>query len=148
MSESKVIKLVPPKTEGEELVDAIFGPDEEISDRVSEDILETHGIWGEQLVERFKARLQERIKEERDRTGTVPQALEATLRNVRQYQKERAPKTISADEWVSELFNVTLVPNTHSQALYDFRNRGTSEVSIKDRKILDDLKTELESGKE
>lgn len=148
MSESKVIKLIPPKSEGEELFDAILGPDEEVSEQVSEDILETYEITGEQLVDKFKNRLQERIKEVRDETGQIPTSLEATLRNVREYQREKAPRSMSADEWVSEVFNVALLPNTHSQPLYNFRNCRTGEVSEKDRKILEGLKNELEVGEE
>jgi hypothetical protein len=115
---------------------------------VSEDILETYGITGEQLVDKFKARLQERIKEIHGETGRIPASLEATLRNVREYQREKAPKSISADEWVSEVFGVALPPTTHAQPLYNFRNCGTGEVSDKDRKILQDLKTELEGNEE
>lgn len=144
MSESKVIKLNPPKSESEELFDAILGPDEEISEGVSEDILKTHGITGEQLVDKFKASLQERIKEIHNDTGKIPTSLEATLRNVREYQREKAPKSISADEWVSEAFSVALLPTSHAEPLYSFRSSGTGEVSDKDRKILQDLKTELE----
>ena len=148
MSKSKVIEPIPPKSDREELFDAILGPDEEMSEKVAEDIVETYGITGEQLVDKFKTRLRERIKEIRDEIGRIPTSLEATLRNVREYERERAPKAVGADEWVNEIFDVALLPNTHARPHYDFRNCGTGEVSEKDRKILNDLRIELEGAQE
>lgn len=148
MSKSKVIEPIPPKSGREEVYDAILGPDEEMSERVADDILETYPITGELLVDKFKARLQERIKEIRDETGAISAPLEATLRNVREYQREEMPKALGADEWVGEIFNTALQPNSHANPLYSFRNAGTGEVSEKDRKILHDLRTELEGAEE
>src|SRR5258706_407711 len=148
MSKSKMNDPGIPKSEREEVLDAIIGPDEEVSKKVSEDILETYEIREERLIDKFKTRLQERIKEVHDECGKIPAALAATLKNVREYQRERVPKAIGADEWVDQIFCVALLPNTHAEPLYDFRNCRTGEVSDKDRKILNELKLELEVPEE
>src|SRR5438876_3302719 len=103
MSNYKPDKNFPPKTAKDELFDAVFGPDEEISENVAEEIMQSHGVSREQLVENLKAQLQDRIKEIRDETGVIPNALVAMLNNVREYQKDKAPKALRADEWIGEI---------------------------------------------
>ena len=148
MSKNKPDERFPPKTETEELFDAILGPDEDISQKVADDIIETYEITREQLIDNLKVRLQERIKEIRDETGTIPKALEAMLTNVREYQREKAPKAVGAEEWITDIFSGALMPSAHAQPLYDFRNRGAGEVSEKDRRILNEMKAELEDDGE
>ena len=132
------------KSEREEFFDAVFGPDEEITVEAARDILGTYGVTGEQLVNNFKKRLQDRIKRVTDETGTIPKSLEAMLKNVREYQKEKAPKAIDAEKWVADIFSNTSVPSSQSTPLYDLRNRAAGEVSEKDRQILNEITTELE----
>lgn len=147
MSKSKLNKQEP-KSEREEFFDAILGPDEELTEKVARDILDTYRVTSEQLVNNFKARLQQRIKQITDETGTVPKSLEATLKNVREYQKEKAPKAVDADEWVADIFSDALLPSAHSAPLYDLRNRAAGEVSENDRRILNDITAELEDSGE
>lgn len=148
MSKNKPDERFPPKTETEELFDAILGPDEEISQKVADDIIETYEITREQLVDTLKVRLQERIKEIRDETGTIPRALEAMLTNVREYQREKAPKSVDADEWVADIFSGDLLPSAYATPLYDLRNRAAGEVSENDRRILNEITAELEDSGE
>ena len=142
MSKSRGIKP-DPKSEREEFFDALFGPDEEITLEAARDILDTYEISGEQLVDKLKARLQQRIKDIAGETGTLPKSLEATLKNIREYQKEKEPNAVNADEWIGEIFSGAM-PNAHAQPLYDFRNSRAGQVSKKDRSILDQIRAELE----
>jgi hypothetical protein len=145
MTKSKFNKQEP-KSKREEFFDAILGPDEEITERAAEEILSTYELTGEELVNNFKARLQQRIKQLRDETGGIPESLAATLRNVSDYQKERAPKTFDADETVQSIFSEVPLPKTSAQPLYSTRNRTAGEVSEKDKKILNEITAELEES--
>lgn len=143
MSNSNPEDKFPPKTPKEELFDAILGPDEEISQDIAEEIVHSYGSTREQLVENLKTQLQERIKEVRDETGVIPNALVAMLNNVREYQKEKVPKAVRADEWIGEIFSGAM-PNAHAQPVYNFRKCSTGQVSEKDSDILDQMKADLE----
>jgi hypothetical protein len=148
MKKSKNIAPIPPKSEGEELFDAVLGPDEELSDQVSRKVLETYGITGERLVDKLKTRLQGKIKQIHDETGKISEPLEATLKNVREYQKEKVPKPISADVWINGMFDGKYIQSAHEQPLYSFRNCEGGEVSENDKQILSSLKAELGNEEE
>src|SRR5437867_1122620 len=113
MSNIKSDKNLPPKTARDELFDAVFGLDEDISENNADEIMRTHGVSREQLVENLKILLQDKIKKTRDDTGVIPEMLVAMLNNIRDYQKEKAPKPIAADEWVAEIFNPASMPSSH-----------------------------------
>jgi len=144
MSNYKPDKNFPSKTAKDELFDAVFGRDEEISENVAEEIVQSHGVSREQLVDNLKMEVQERIKRVRDETGAIPKTLVAMLNNIREYQKEKAPKPVGADEWVAEIFTGGAMPSSHAQPLYNFRGRGTRELSDNDRRILNELQAEIE----
>jgi hypothetical protein len=131
------------ETDSEELFDAILGPDEEISEKTAAEIMETYARTKEQLVDNLKARVQKRVKEIRDETGQVPNTLVAMLNNIREYQRERVPKAMSAEDWVSEMFSGAAMPTTHAEPRYAFRNLDTGEVSENDRRILNEMEAEL-----
>jgi ElaB/YqjD/DUF883 family membrane-anchored ribosome-binding protein len=144
MSNSKSDKTLPLKTAKEELFDAVFGPDQDISENVAEEIMQSHGVSSEQLVENLKMQVQQKIKQVRNETGVIPETLVAMLNNIREYQKEKAPKPIGADEWVAEIFSGAAMPNSHAQPIYNFRNRKTGGLSENDRRILSELEAEIE----
>lgn len=131
-----------------DVFDAILGPVDEIGEAAAANILETYGITGESLVTALKARLQERIRQVRDETGEIPAALEAILKNVREYQKENIPRPSTAAKWVEDMFLESFMPKSHTQLLYNFRNRGAAGISESDKKILDNMKSELEDMEE
>jgi hypothetical protein len=144
MSNYKSDKNFPPKTAKDELFDAVFGPDEGISENVAEEIMQSHGVSREQLVESLKMQVQQKIKQVRTESGAIPETLVAMLNNLREYQKEKAPKPVGPDEWVAEIFSGAAMPNSHAQPLYNFRGRGTGELSDNDRMILSELQAEIE----
>src|SRR5690242_1333756 len=123
MSNFKSDKKIPPQTAKDQLFDAVFGPDEDISENNADEIMRTHGVSREGLVENLKIHLQEKIKRTRDDTGVIPATLVAMLNNIREYQKEKTPKSVGADEWVAEVFNPTSMPSSHAQPKYSFRSR-------------------------
>lgn len=145
MSKSKLNKQEP-KSEREEFFDAILGPDEELTEKAARDILDTYRVTSEQLVNNFKARLQQRIKQINDETGSIHEPLAATLRNVSEYQKEVAPKPVNADERIAAIFSETTLPKMGEERLYDLRNLGAGEVSENDKRILNEITAELEDG--
>ena len=144
MSNFKSDKNQPPKTAKDELFEAVFGPDEDISENNADEIMRTHGVSREQLVENLKIHLQDKIKKTRDETGVIPETLVAMLNNIRDYQKEKAPKQVGADEWVAEIFNPTSMPSSHAQPIYNFRSRKAGELSENDLRILSELEAEIE----
>ena len=144
MSNFKSDKNLPPKTAKDELFDAVLGPDEDISESIADEIMRTHGVSREHLVENLKIHLQARIKKTRDETGVIPDMLVAMLNNIRDYQKEKAPKPVGADEWVAEIFNPTSMPSSHAQPKYSFRSRTAGGLSENDRRILSELESEIE----
>src|SRR6266568_5457868 len=105
MSNFKSDKKLPPKTAKDELFDAVFGPDEDITETTAEDTMRSHGVSREQLVENLKIHVQEKIKKTRDETGDVPETLVAMLNNIRDYQRNKEPKQAPAHQWVAEIFS-------------------------------------------
>jgi hypothetical protein len=144
MSNFKSDKNLPPKTAKDELFDAVFGPDEDISETTAEDIIRSHGVSREQLVENLKIHVQEKIKKTRDETGDVPEALVAMLNNIRDYQRDKEPKPTPAHQWVAEIFSPTSMPSSHAQPIYNFRNKKADGLSENDRRILSELEAEIE----
>jgi len=144
MSNFKSDKNLPPKTAKDELFDAVFGPDVDISENIADEIVRSYGVSREQLVENLKIQVQEKIKRTRDETGDIPGSLVAMLNNIRDYQREKEPKPVPADQWVAEIFNPTAMPSSHAQPMYNFRNRKTGGLSENDRRILSELEAEIE----
>jgi hypothetical protein len=143
MSNKEADKKFPPKTASDELFDAIFGRDEDIAEKLGEEIMDSYGVSSEHLVESLKLEIQKRIKESRDETGAMPAELVAMLNNVRAYQKEKEPKAVGADEWISQIFNVSSTSST-VQPVYNLRTRDVGMLSEKDKKILNEMIAELE----
>ncbi len=131
------------KTDSEAIFDAILGPDEEIREKTAEEIMETYERRKEQLVDNLKSRVQKKVKDIRDETGQVPNALVTMLNSIREYQREQVPKALSAADWVSEIFSGAAMPNTHAEPRYAFRNLDAGEVSENDRRILNEMEAEL-----
>jgi hypothetical protein len=133
----------PPKSANDELFDAIFGPDEDIAEKLAEEIMDSYEVSTQQLVESLKLEVQKRIKRSRDETGAMPTELVAMLNNIRAYETEKKPKAVSADEWISQIFNVRSSSST-AQPVYNLRTRDVGTLSEKDKKILNDMIAELE----
>jgi hypothetical protein len=73
----------------------------------------------------------------------MPAELVAMLNNVRAYQKEKEPKAVGADEWISQIFNISATSST-AQPVYNLRTREVGMLSEKDKKILNEMIAELE----
>ena len=143
MSNKEADKKFPSKTANDELFDAILGRDEDIAEELGQEIMDSYGVSTDQLVENLKLEVQKRIKESRDETGGMPAELVAMLNNIRAYQKEKEPKAVGPDEWISQIFNVSSTSST-VQPVYNLRTRDVGMLSEKDKKILKEMIAELE----
>lgn len=137
--------LMPPKSAREELFDAILGPDEEMDDEQADEILRSYNLTGSQLVEEFKLRLQAELKNHLQATNEVSKPLEA-LKSIREQQRAAEPEPVEADSWIAGFLGGGISPSTQPQLLYSFHKQKEGAVSANDKKILDELETEL--GKE
>ena len=135
--------LVPLKSPREELLDAILGPDEEMDDELADEILRSHNLTGSQLVEEFKLHLQAEIKSHLQATNEISKPLEAALKSIREQQREAEPEPVEADSWIAGFLGGTISAGAQPQLLYSFHRQKEGAISASDKKILDELETEL-----
>lgn len=146
MSKSKLPKT--PKTEREQLYDALFGSDDDIDAERAEDTLLAYGINPEQLVVGFKERVKEELKRIHDGTGEISAPLSATLKSINAYLRDDEPAPVDPNAWVGNLLAGTLPVTSGAQAVVSFRHCAEGEVSSRDKNILDALKAELVGAEE
>jgi hypothetical protein len=135
--------LMPPKSPREALLDAILGPDEEMDDELADEILRDHDLTGSELVEEFKLRLQAEIKNHLQATNEISKPLEAALKSIREQQREAEPEPVEADSWITGFLVGSISASAQPQLLYSFHKQTEGTVSANDKKILDELETEL-----
>jgi hypothetical protein len=144
MSKSKNDSL-PPKSEREQLLDSILGPDEEMDDESADQILGSCGITGSELVNEFKLRLQSELRQHHQETDEVSQPLSWALRSIRKSQTRPEAEPDDPKSRITGILNGTVPSNNQSTILYAFHNLADGEVSGNDKQILDELRVELES---
>lgn len=124
----------------EEMIDAILGPDDEMTDKLASDILTLYGITENDLIDNLKASISKRLKH-LPTDSDVARRLGGMLRNMRDYQKEITGAKLSPSERISQLLGGLFTPPV--TASYSFRDRKEGELPDSDQEILDDLKNEL-----
>ncbi len=135
--------LLPPKSAQEELCDAILGPDEEMDDELADEILRSYNLTGSQLVEEFKLRLKSELKDHLQATNEISKPLEVALKSIIEQQRASQPEPVRADSWIAGFLGGSISPGTQPQLLYSFHKQKEGAVSANDKKILDELETEL-----
>jgi hypothetical protein len=124
----------------EEMIDAIFGADEEMTDELASEILTLYGITENDQIDNLKSSIAEKLKHMPIESDATRQ-LGGMLRNLRDYQKEITGAKLSPNERISELLGGVFTPPV--TASYAFRDRKEGELPDSDQAILDDLKKEL-----
>lgn len=147
MSKSKKDSL-PPKSEREQLLDSILGPDEEMDDELADEILGSCGLTGSDLVEGFKLRLQAELRRHYQETNEISPSLGAALRSIRETQNQPEPELEDPKSRVSNILHDNASSNNQGKVLYAFHNLAEGEVSENDKQILDELRNELESDQD
>jgi hypothetical protein len=147
MAKSKKDSL-PPKSEREQLLDSIVGPDEEMDDELADEILSSCGITGSDLVREFKLRLQAEIRRHYQETNEVSPSLGAALRSIRESQARPESESDNPQSRINNILHSTAPSNNQGEVSYAFHNLADGEVSEIDKQILDELRIELESDQE
>ncbi len=124
----------------EEMIDAIIGVDDEMTDELASEILTLYGITENDRIDSLKASIAERLKQVPAESDAARQ-LGGMLRNLWNYQKEITGANLSAGQRISELLGGLFAPPL--SASYSFRDRKEGELPESDQAILNDLKKEL-----
>lgn len=136
-------KLLTPKSEREELFDAILGPDEEMDEELADEILATYGIAGADLVEEFALRLQAELRKHYAETHEVSEPLSAALKSIREQQRAAEPVPVRPGSWIARFLGGTPPQDAQCQPQVSFHNLQKDVVSMNDKEILDELENEL-----
>jgi hypothetical protein len=136
-----------PKTEEDDLFEALLGPDEEIDLDTAKHVLQAYEVDPSDLVSKLKSRLEAEARRLRSEGKTVPVPVENALRNLRSaITRKSEPVRIDPDSYITNLLNGAL-PSAGTQAVSSLRGRKPGEkVSSKDKEILGLLKSELDEG--
>jgi len=122
------------------MIDAILGPDEEMTDELTSDVLTLYGVSENDLIDNLKASISQRLKD-LPAESDAAQRLAGMLKNLRDYQKEITGAKLSPTKRISQLVDGLFTPPL--TARYSFRDRKEGELPDSDQTILDDLKKEL-----
>lgn len=141
MAKKNLLKVE--KNENEEMLDAILGADEEMTDELASEILAEYGLDESKLLDNFRTSVRQHLQQI-PAESHESKRLGAMLRNVAEYQKASSPEAISPKEWVAGLLG-DLVP-AQSTPAYSFRERKEGTLPDSDQGILDELKKELAEG--
>lgn len=135
-----------PKSEREDLMDAILGPDEEMDDDLADEILNSYGLRGPQLVEEFKLLVEAELKRHYQETSEISKPLEVALRSIIDQQRSAQPAPVQADSWIEAFLAGNVSSGASSRFLYSFHKQKEGSVSEKDKELLDELERELEGS--
>lgn len=134
-----------PIPESNEIRDALLGHDLDIDQETAESILESYDLQSDELVAGFKKVLQEELRknvaekgDEKERNNLV-----FFIKDIGIFQRETDSKTIEPESWINSIINNSnqnLYPN---QFAYSYRRERGKEISDRDKKIIDDLQSEL-----
>jgi len=132
-----------PKSEREELFDAILGPDHEMDDGLAEEIISSYDVTGPQLVEEFKLLLKSELKRHLEATNEISRPLETALKSIIAEQRASEPAPVEAEPWISSVLAGDVASSAPEQLLYSWHKQKEGAVSENDRRILDELEGEL-----
>lgn len=143
---SKKIRPVS-KSEEDELLEALIGPDEEIDLETARDVLQAYEVNSSDLVSKLKSRVEAEARRLRAQGKTVPVPVENALRDLRSATTKKSESAgIDPDWYLANLLSGTLL-SAGAEAVSSLRGRKPGEkVSSKDKAILDSLKSKLDEG--
>jgi hypothetical protein len=136
----------PPASKAQQFLDTVFGPDEEITDELADEILASHNMNSAELLEGFKLRLHAELRRDFQETGQVSRSLEGALQSIRKQQQASKPSPVKADSWIDSFLRGAISSATETHILFSFHKQKEGKVSAGDKVILDELESEL--GKE
>ena len=135
-----------PAPERDEVRDALFGNDIDLDEETAEEILRSHGVSSDAMVDELRALMQERIRKNAAQGGkeVENENLLFFVRDITNYKRARSPDAVKPESWVKSLVDnttATLFPN-HATAK-SYRNREDGDLSENDRKLIDEAESEL-----
>jgi hypothetical protein len=137
-----------PKSEKDELYEALLGSDEEMDDEEASEILAGHGINSSDLLLEFKSRVETDARRIQSNGKTIPVPMQNAIKNLRATidSQKQEENSIDPAEHIESLLSGKAQAATNSAGRYSFRNRKAGEkISNNDRNLLDSLEDEVET---
>lgn len=132
-----------PKSEREEIFDALLGPPEEMDEESADAFLETYDIDPTQLVSELKECISRESRKLRVAGREAPPTMQNALRDLREYERRRStPPLVDPAIWIGNLLNSDLGGTGRTEVVYSFHKRK-GDLSESDQAVLDALKAEL-----
>jgi hypothetical protein len=140
MPKIKKTDLKVEKSKEDQMLDAILGPDEDLSDDLAAEILAEYGIDEATLLDNFVNSVNKHLRSI-PADGDESKKLGAMIRNISAYKRQRSGENVSPRDWIAGLMGglVSRQPKT----LYAFRKSREGDLSDTDKEILDEIKQEL-----
>ncbi len=137
-----------PKSEREEIFDALLGTPEEMDEESAEAFLEGYGIDSAQLVSDMKERVAREARKLRVAGKDEPITMRNALRSLREAERHghESPQ-VDPETWIGKLLSGDLGSVGRAEVVYSFRNRK-GDLSENDRAVLDALNAELANESE
>lgn len=136
------------KTEKDRLSEALFGPDEEIDEECSTEILDAYGITPSELVNEFKKRVEAEAQKLRVQGKSVPVPMQNALKNLRSVTANKS-EAVEPSQHIDNLLAGTLPASKTAKNAMSFRGlKQGDKIVPEDQQILDSLEEELEDLKQ
>lgn len=133
------------KSEEDKIKEFFFGSDEEIDDETAKEILDSYNVSSEELVNDFKLKLQEELRQNYDKPDKDGESknLANVLKDINNYQRAKAPKEIEPKSSIKDILNGIFNLDSSQTLVTNYRNKE-GKTSQSDEQILDDLESELD----
>jgi hypothetical protein len=137
-----------PKTEEDELFDALIGPDEEIDGEAAKEVLEIYGVNSSELVSRLKSRVEADVRQLRSEGKNVSVPMQNALKNLQAATApppQQNPMDVDPNVHIDNLLSGKAKAATSSTSRTSLRGRKSGErVTKKDKALLDSIKSEVD----
>lgn len=143
---SKKIRPIP-KTEEDELFDALIGLDEEIDNDTAKEVLKIYGVSSSDLVSKLKSRIEADARKLRLEGKSIPVPMQNALKNLQAATApppKPDPMKVDPNVHIDNLLNGKAKVASGAAGRIGFKGRKAGErVSRKDKEIIESLKTEV-----
>jgi hypothetical protein len=144
---SKKVRPIP-KTEEDELFDALIGPDEEIDDETAKEVLKIYGVSSSDLVSKLKSRVEADVRKLRSESKSTPVPIQNALKNLQTATTPHPkpdPMNVDPNTHINNLLGGKAKAVSGAAGRIGFRGRKAGErVSRKDKELIESLKAEVD----
>jgi|GEM_PF-2172794 len=132
-----------PKSDREEVFDALFGPPEEMDEESADAYLEAHDIDPARLVSELKERVSREARKLRVAGKEHPTPMRNAQQGLRESERRKSePPRVDPDTWIHSLLNGDFGSAGQAEVVYSFHNRR-GDLSENDQSVLKSLDAEL-----